>query len=174
MTCEASWGLAWSRGDNGQIPALHVLMSSQRRGTILIKTRPVIETLRHRGPMSGDWSSHPNVPLEIRGRGMQPVSLPGENNKNHVSLQECPLTETICLGCIMLAGDTGCPPGSGLVHMKYLAVVTWARCDFIGHVPSLPSWPAQYSDCHLSSSLTLGLCLYSLSPSQARVFILTS
>ena len=113
--------------------------------------------------MSGDWSSHPNVPLEIRGRAVQPVSLPGENNKNHVSLQECPLTETICLGCIMLAGDTGCPPGSGLVHMKYLAVVTGARCDFIGHVPSLPSWPAQYSDCHLSSSLTLGLCLYSLS-----------
>ena len=71
--------------------------------------------------------------------GAQPVSLPGENNKNHVSLQECPLTETICLGCIMLAGDTGCPPGSGLVHMKYLAVVTGARCDFIGHVPSLPS-----------------------------------
>ena len=83
---------------------------------------------------------------------MQPVSLPGENNKNHVSLQECPLTETICAGCIMLAGDTGCPPGLGLVHMKYLAVVTGACCDFIGHVPSLPSWPAQYSDCHLSSA----------------------
>lgn len=70
----------------------------------------------------------------------------------------------------MLAGDTGCPLGSGLVHMKYLAVVTGARCDFIGHVPSLASLAAaQYSDCHLSFGVTLGLFLYSLSSSQTRV-----
>ena len=78
----------------------------------------------------------------------------------------------------MLAGDTGCPPGSGLVHMKYLAVVTGACCDFIGHVLSLPRLNIQIVICHPDSRWD---CFYTLSlSSQTRVleardvFILTS
>ena len=75
----------------------------------------------------------------------------------------------------MLAGDTGCPPGLGLVHMKYLAVVTGARCDFIGHVLSLPWLNIQIVICHPDSRWD---CFYTLSliPDTCLegVFILTS
>ena len=69
----------------------------------------------------------------------------------------------------MLAGDTGCPPGSGLVHMKYLAVVTGAHCDFIGHVPLTARLNIQIVICHPDSRWDCFSHRASLSPSQTRV-----
>ena len=62
--------------------------------------------------------------------------------------------------CGVTMGGEGCTPLPRLVHMKYLAVVTGSHCDFIGGLER-PTSPVrtQYSDCHLSSHITLGLFL---------------
>ena len=70
--------------------------------------------------------------------------------------------------CGVTMGGEGCTPLPRLVHMKYLAVVTGSHCDFIGGLER-PTSPVrtQYSDCHLSSHITLGLFL--LTPQPPRV-----
>ena len=182
MTCEASRGLASlvTGATIGRHSArLNELLTGQagrdgrrdqyslRPGSRLARYTD-IETQGPDVSLSAHWSSASKCPIRDQRPGWEKII-----KTMSVQSQECPLTETICACCTLLAGDTGCPLGSGLVHMKYLAVVTGARCDFIGHVPSLASLAGSifrlsfviWSHAGIVSILSL-----SLSSSQTRVF----